>query len=274
MQTSSRKTILLATDQQRSILNALDATQNYSLAYTPYGYRRPGSSLLGFNGELPDPVTGHYPLGNGYRGFNPVFMRFNSPDSWSPFGKGGMNAYTYCKGDPVGQRDPSGHVSVFTSFLKAAIHTFKVSNIKFKISAAAVLAGSAGLVAEAFVPLDKTPNYILLYGSSFLLGAGLGGMHRFRPSRAPRMNTIPSRSLPRAQPIDTRRAPRTESIELQNFSNSAPAPAPAPRRRIALPQDPTSTFARSSGGNLQLIPRIRTGRNSNFEIIANNVRTA
>lgn len=65
--------------------------------------------LLGFNGERPDPVTGHYLLGNGYRAYNPVLLRFNSPDSWSPFGKGGLNPYGYCAGDPVNRRDPTGH---------------------------------------------------------------------------------------------------------------------------------------------------------------------
>ena len=112
MPTSSRKTILLATDQQRSVLNALDATQPHPLAYTPYGHRPPGNgllSLLGFNGELPDPVTGHYHLGRGYRQFIPVLMRFNSPDSWSPFGKGGINAYAYCGGEPVNRSDSTGH---------------------------------------------------------------------------------------------------------------------------------------------------------------------
>jgi RHS repeat-associated protein len=66
-------------------------------------------SLLGFNGERPDPVTGCYLLGNGYRAFNPVLMRFNSPDSWSPFGRGGLNAYAYCVGDPVNRHDRNGH---------------------------------------------------------------------------------------------------------------------------------------------------------------------
>ncbi|UWF48885.1 RHS repeat-associated core domain-containing protein [Pseudomonas sp. N3-W] len=106
-------TTLLATDQQRSVLNALDATQPNPLAYSPYGHRPQGNgllSLLGFNGERPDPVTGHYHLGNGYRQFNPVLMRFNSPDSWSPFGEGGVNAYAYCGGDPVNRSDPSGHL--------------------------------------------------------------------------------------------------------------------------------------------------------------------
>ncbi|MFJ2444894.1 RHS repeat-associated core domain-containing protein [Pseudomonas sp. NPDC087626] len=104
---------LLVTDQQRSVLAILDATRSHHLAYTPYGHRIPENgllSLLGFNGERPDPVTGHYLLGNGYRAFNPVLMRFNSPDSWSPFGEGGLNAYGYGVGDPVNKRDDTGHM--------------------------------------------------------------------------------------------------------------------------------------------------------------------
>ncbi|WP_434696586.1 RHS repeat-associated core domain-containing protein [Pseudomonas sp. Z1-14] len=107
------ETTLLATDQQRSVLQMLDAAQPHPLAYTPYGHRPQGNGLLGllgFNGEQADPVTGHYLLGNGYRGFNPVLMRFNSPDSLSPFGEGGLNAYTYCVGDPINRVDPTGHV--------------------------------------------------------------------------------------------------------------------------------------------------------------------
>ncbi len=108
---------LLATDKQRSVLHALDATQLHPLVYTPYGHRLPASgllSLLGFNGERSDPVTGHYLLGNGYRAFNPVLMRFNSPDSMSPFGKGGLNAYVYGQGDPINTLDPTGHFNLST----------------------------------------------------------------------------------------------------------------------------------------------------------------
>ena len=106
---------LLANDQQRSILNALDAARPHPLAHTPYGHSPAENgllSLLGFNGERPDPVTGHYHLGKGYRQFNPVLMRFNSPDSWSPFGKGGLNPYAYCGGDPINRADPTGHFTV------------------------------------------------------------------------------------------------------------------------------------------------------------------
>ena len=105
------ETTLLATDQRCSVLHALKSHQGKPIAYSPYGHRKAEGgllSLLGFNGERPDPVTGHYLLGNGYRAFSPVLMRFNSPDSLSPFGEGGLNSYAYCLGDPVNHRDPTG----------------------------------------------------------------------------------------------------------------------------------------------------------------------
>ncbi len=103
---------LLATDLQRSVLHSVTVSQHQQPVYSPYGHRSPESgliSLLGFNGERRDLVTGHYLLGIGYRAFNPVLMRFNSPDSLSPFEDGGVNAYAYCLGDPVNRVDPSGH---------------------------------------------------------------------------------------------------------------------------------------------------------------------
>jgi RHS repeat-associated protein len=111
---------LLATDQQRSVLHTLNASpQSKPIAYSPYGHRHPENgllSLLGFNGERPDPVTGHYLLGNGYRAYNPVLMRFNSPDNMTPFGKGGFNSYGYCFSDPINRTDPNGHNPSLISF--------------------------------------------------------------------------------------------------------------------------------------------------------------
>ncbi|VVM44828.1 hypothetical protein PS634_00484 [Pseudomonas fluorescens] len=111
---TSVDTLLTAADQQHSVLSALSAAQQQAIAYSPHGHRAPLNHLPGFNGEQPDPVTGHYLLGNGYRAYNPVLMRFNSPDSLSPFGKGGLNAYAYCAGDPVNRNDPSGHELIDT----------------------------------------------------------------------------------------------------------------------------------------------------------------
>lgn len=66
---------------------------------------------LGFNGERQDPASGMTHLGNGYRTYNAVLMRFHCPDSISPFGRGGINPYAYCNDDPVNRADPSGHIS-------------------------------------------------------------------------------------------------------------------------------------------------------------------
>ncbi|EGH23192.1 YD repeat-containing protein, partial [Pseudomonas amygdali pv. mori str. 301020] len=37
---------------------------------------------------------------------------FNSPDTLSQFGRGDLNAYAYCQGDPVNRSDPDGHIPV------------------------------------------------------------------------------------------------------------------------------------------------------------------
>ncbi|WP_081427312.1 RHS repeat-associated core domain-containing protein [Pseudomonas frederiksbergensis] len=158
-QSGRRDTTLLATDQQRSVLNTLNTTQPHPLAYTPYGHRPAENgllSLLGFNGERPDPVTGHYHLGNGYRQFNPVMMRFNSADSSSPFGKGGVNPYTYCQGNPVNQRDPTGRWVV-----------------PVIVGLATVAATVGGMVM--IIKSEKDPAMVVSGLTLFILGAGVGG---------------------------------------------------------------------------------------------------
>lgn len=127
---------LYITDRQRTV-SGVPSTGRSHQRFTPYGYcsaLHGFSSLLKFNGERPDPVTGHYLLGNGYRAYNPVLMRFNSPDSLSPFAEGGVNAYSYCLGDPVNRQDRDGHMSlrIMATVLKA-VTRFKAP-LKLKIS--------------------------------------------------------------------------------------------------------------------------------------------
>jgi RHS repeat-associated protein len=116
-QTSSRsiRTVLLATNDQNSIIAELAGGQLNSIAYCAYGEhsaQQEVATSLGFNGELRETPIGWYLLGKGYRAYNPRLMRFHSPDSWSPFGSGGLNAYIFCTGDPVNFSDPTGH-SIF-----------------------------------------------------------------------------------------------------------------------------------------------------------------
>ncbi|MDQ0122223.1 RHS repeat-associated protein [Pseudomonas lini] len=132
-------TTLFATDLQRSVTHVLEQHQLHTLVYTPYGHRLAGSgllSLLGFNGQRRDPVTGYYLLGNGYRAFNPVLMRFNSPDGLSPFGQGGLNAYAYCEGEPMMRHDDTGNSWVGRFFGIVGKSNFKgVSSKAVKVTA-------------------------------------------------------------------------------------------------------------------------------------------
>lgn len=100
----SRK-VLLGHDSAVTVLRR----SKLRVAYQPFGYEAvPGTAgQLGYTGQRREPWGG-YPLGNGCRLYQPTMMRFYQPDALSPFGRGGLNAYTYCQGDPVNRHDPSG----------------------------------------------------------------------------------------------------------------------------------------------------------------------
>ena len=101
---------MLAGDDKNSVLCEVGLDDSREIAYSPYGHSAGGMGVLGFNGEVREAHVGWYLLGNGYRAFNPGFMRFCSPDDRSPFGAGRINTYAYCGGDPVSFTDPTGHV--------------------------------------------------------------------------------------------------------------------------------------------------------------------
>lgn len=101
---------LIASDAQMSVLYHFHQRQE-TFTYGPYGTRSTATlsrALLGFNGQALECLDS-YLLGIGYRDYYPKWMRFRSPDSSSPFGEGGLNAYGYCEGDPVNYADPLGH---------------------------------------------------------------------------------------------------------------------------------------------------------------------
>lgn len=166
-------TLLLATDLQQSILAELaelaDSLAN-GRAYSVYGSpasQRPPSGGLGFCGQFTEPRTGWYHLGNGHRVYNPVLMRFHSPDRLSPFGKGGLNAYAYCQGDPVGRVDPSGQswLSLFGSGVGTALN--------------GIFAGAAVNRAAAAIVTGKTPSMLTRAGNALSFWGGVTGL----PSR-------------------------------------------------------------------------------------------
>lgn len=113
------------TDARRAAVVRSGSATLQRMAYTVYGFQDPlafGESGLAFNGELRDATTGWYLLGDGRRAYNPILARFHSPDALSPFAAGGLNAYAYCKGDPVNLVDPTGQ---FYMKIMAALDTVK-----------------------------------------------------------------------------------------------------------------------------------------------------
>ena len=173
------ETNLLATDLQRSVLTVFDLKKQANpLTYTPYGHRPLGNgllSLLGFNGERPDPVTGWYLLGNGYRAFNPALMCFTSPDSWSPFGEGGLNAYAYSVGDPVNRSDRTGHVSwpnLMAKHFPTAVSAAKKSSPSARPLRATQIQTAAVNTAQR--TLNELPNELIDKIASHLPGKNLG----------------------------------------------------------------------------------------------------
>lgn len=165
---SAAQTLLLMPDPRQTPLGERSAAGLQRMAYTPYGERsdspRPGSRT-GFNGQLREP-QGWYHLGNGHRVYNPVLMRFHSPDLLSPFGKGGLNCYAYCVGDPVNYTDPTGqmpnwlqpaftlalNISLFvTHFLTVAVNPAGVVGLAMfavRMSMLGAAAGTVGSVAQ------------------------------------------------------------------------------------------------------------------------------
>jgi hypothetical protein len=79
-------------------------------------------------------------------------MRFNSPDSLSPFGEGGMNAYAYCSGDPVNREDRTGHIPHFLKPLLRSLNLIK----KPKAPPVSTLKYSTFQAGEPYQVLEQT----------------------------------------------------------------------------------------------------------------------
>lgn len=108
---------LTMVDPLGSVLGSLDQNRKIITAYMPFGHS-PNRSLgrIAFTGQWREKQAG-YLLGNGRRSFSPTLMRFSQPDCHSPFGKGGINGYGYCEGQPITKSDPTGCSSRYKAML-------------------------------------------------------------------------------------------------------------------------------------------------------------
>lgn len=100
---------LLACDPHNSPISDSTSTIRNLVAYDAYGYS-PLDEVqpVAFNGEYFDAISSQYWLGMGYRSYLPTLRRFTCPDDFSPFDRGGVNAYAFVSGDPTNFSDPSG----------------------------------------------------------------------------------------------------------------------------------------------------------------------
>lgn len=115
---------------------------------------------MGYNGQLHEGTFGWQALGNGHRFYSPALMRFHRPDEWSPFERGGINAYAYAALDPINHADPSGQ----SAWWMAAA-----------FMAAGALAVGAGAVASKLAGNDKAAEVLGAIAGVLTLGAAVVG---------------------------------------------------------------------------------------------------
>ena len=151
------------TDQAHSVIRIMEGRKvlDANFVYTPYGQQSDLSikttgvktSGFGFNGERTDGKTGYQFLGQGYRAYNPALGRFMQYDVHSPFGKGGINGYTFAENNPIMKFDPAGEsaasYTVMGIGILLAIIGIVASVFTFGSSLGLFAAGSATAAASS-----------------------------------------------------------------------------------------------------------------------------
>ncbi|WP_144936580.1 RHS repeat-associated core domain-containing protein [Pseudomonas alabamensis] len=157
---------LLGCDAQGSVRVEVDDDVHIR-SYTTHGAEKdvlqPDDNPFGFAGERREPLTGWY-IPAGYRPYDPLLMIFLAPDSLSPFGRGGLNAYAYCAGDPVNRIDPDGHGWL----------TWLVAGVGLALGVVATVA-SFGAAAPAFAAVYAGGLSALTASGAMAMGAATLG---------------------------------------------------------------------------------------------------
>jgi RHS repeat-associated protein len=153
-----QRVLLLATDSNHSIIGEIVDGKTSAIGYSAFGEqsaRQEVVTALGFNGQLLEATIGWYLLGNGYRAYNPRLMRFHSPDSWSPFGDGGLNSYAYCLNEPINSEDPTGHSPAKFLFQRVLAQRAQRASVIVKGSDVLQLTRPSVIVKHPKHPLPK-----------------------------------------------------------------------------------------------------------------------
>ncbi|PVZ11420.1 MULTISPECIES: RHS repeat-associated core domain-containing protein [unclassified Pseudomonas] len=113
--------VLLALDCLNSPLRGVLGEVKLRQAYTPLGFTSRPLFAIGFAGLSSGGTRSLCIAGNGARFYYSPVGRFITGDAFSPFGKGGLNSYAWCEGDPVNRSDPNGHAWVLGVGLAQAL---------------------------------------------------------------------------------------------------------------------------------------------------------
>lgn len=153
------------------LANSVLGVGSWPMAYSPYGYLATDrlEALLGFTGQRYDRVTQGNPLGAGRRFHSPGLMRLRTEDPSSPFGKGGLNSYAYCGGDPINRDDPTGE-----SFrlVQRVFKTFRTASVKFATYGVHGFVGNGASRKKAGLNNIASNDTTATANSSLLAGTG------------------------------------------------------------------------------------------------------
>lgn len=214
---------------------------------TPPRPRANPRGRLGFNGQLHEP-GGCWQLLGSYRVYNPVLMRFQSPDSMSPFGKGGINAYAYCADDPVNRTDPTGHWAFKTLF--ATLMPYKLKAVPAAASLAAT-AAALGFAGVAVSTKDDTQKGLVIAATVIAAaGALVAGRYAWM-KRKPRVatgNSAGHLSTPSTIP-STPSTGTTGTTAVSPLSSVSPAPSILSTSPVSRPSRPKALAVGAGAGN-------------------------
>ncbi|MDR0281365.1 MAG: RHS repeat-associated core domain-containing protein [Paucimonas sp.] len=177
---------------------------------------------LSFNGEYLERHAVQM-LGS-YRAYNPALMLFHNSDNLSPFGKGGLNSYGYCLGDPVNHVDPTGHMVLWSW-----------RSLPVRLSAATFVATVAVGVAATVVPKGEAKDVLVKTATGLLaltaVLAALPALKYFMPGPYRSVGRLLNgRSRLVGRRANTTSSGKVETIPMDNpgYGESSPPPTPQP----------------------------------------------
>ena len=236
---------LIAADCLTSVVSTRNPGGKPRMAYTPFGHSTAtGKAHMAFTGQRRE-CQETYMLGNGRRMYSPILMRFSQPDRYSPFDKGGLNAYAYCMGQPVSQSDPTGNSPL--------LHLFGLGILQTILFGSLTIATAVAADSEPVTTALGITTAVFALGT-FAVGARLARSSRRRVSKVAAMEgelshmgeaswmpPVNPRMAERYSHAQSRRWQlwrdhlRTPSVASES-SISLRAPVPGPSRRLSIEQ--------------------------------------